>query len=132
MKAVAARPERVWALARLALEVAAKLIPHLQPHAAVLAPLNACITAEYGGQIADASGVPEVKVIARWAGQAAALAHTIHAGASDDVGGDGIGIAELAAGIIQHVDAWSELDSWARVLAAALTDQPDHGDGALR
>lgn len=105
VKAVAARPERVWVLARLALEVAAKLIPHLQPHAAVLAPLNACITAEYGGQIADASGVPEVKVIARWAGQAAALAHTIHASASDDVGGDGMGIAELAAGIIQHVDA---------------------------
>ena len=129
---VAARPERAWALACLALETAVRLIPHLQPHAALLTPLNARITAEYGGQIADASCIPEVKVIARWASQAAALAHTIHAGASDDVGGDGMGISELAAGIIQHVDACSELDSWARVLTAALTNQTDHGDGALR
>lgn len=122
-KAVAARPERAWALARMALETAAKLIPHLQPHAALLSPLNAPVVAEYGRQIADASGIPEVKVIARWAGQAAALAHTIHSRASDTIGADGQGIAELAAGILQHVDGCAELESWLRVLAAALADE---------
>jgi hypothetical protein len=122
-KAVAARPERAWALARMALEETAKLIPHLQPHAALLSPLNAPVIAEYGRQIADASGIPEVKVIARWAGQAAALAYTIHSRASGNIGADGPGIAELAAGILQHVDGCAELESWLRVLAAALADE---------
>ena len=105
-KAIAARPERAWAL-----EAAVRLVPQLQPHAAILSPLNAPVAAEYGHQIADASGIPEVKVIAGWAGQTAALAHMIYAGASENIGSDGKGIAELAAGILQHVDGCGELDS---------------------
>lgn len=127
-KAVAARPERAWALARLALEAAVRLVPQLQPHAAILSPLNAPVAAEYGHQIADASGIPEVKVIAGWAGQTAALAHMIYAGASEDIGSDGKGIAELAAGILQHVDGCGELDSWTRLLAAALADEAAQGN----
>jgi hypothetical protein len=122
-EAVAARPERAWALACLALETAVRLIPHLQPHAALLSPLNAPVAAEYGGQIADASGIPEVKIIARWAGRAAEIAHAIHGGASEDVGSNGKGIAELVAGILQSVDGCAELESWGRVLAAALADE---------
>jgi hypothetical protein len=117
--AVAARPERAWTLARMALETAARLVPQLQPHAALLGPQNAAVVAEYGGQIADASSIPEVKVVARWAGQAVRLALTIHDGLSDAVGGDGQALAELAAGILQQVDTLDELDSWARLLAAA-------------
>ena len=127
-KAVAARPERAWALARLALEAAVRLVPQLQPHAAILSPLNAPVAAEYGHQIADASGIPEVKVIAGWAGQTAALAHMIYAGASEDVGGDGKGIAELAAGISQSVEGYAELELWSRVLAAALADERAQGN----
>ena len=126
-KAVATRPERAWALARLALEAAVRLVPQLQPHAAILSPLNAPVAAEYSYQIADASGIPEVKVIAGWAGQTAALAHMIYAGASEDIGSDGKGIAELAAGILQHVDGCGELDSWTRLLAAALADEAGQG-----
>ena len=127
-KAVAARPERAWALARLALEAAARLVPQLQPHAALLSPLNAPVAAEYAGQIADASGIPEVKIIARWAGRAAEIAQAIHAGASEDIGGDGKGVAELAAGILQQVERYSELEAWNRVLAAALADEAAQGN----
>ena len=126
--AVAARPERAWAVARLALEVAAKLIPHLQPHAALLSPLSAPVVAEYGRQIADASQIAEVKIIARWAGRAAEIAHAIHGGASEDIGGDGKGVAELAAGILQQVERYSELEAWNRVLAAALADEAAQGN----
>ncbi len=125
---VAARPERAWALACLALETAVRLIPHLQPHAALLSPLSAPVVAEYGRQIADASQIAEVKIIARWAGRTAEIAHMIYAGASEDIGGDGKGMAELAAGILQHVDGCAELESWVRVLAATLADEAEQGD----
>ena len=125
---VAARPERAWALACLALETAVRLIPHLQPHAALLSPLSAPVVAEYGRQIADASQIAEVKIIARWAGRAAEIAHAIHGGASEDIGGDGKGVAELAAGILQQVERYSELEAWNRVLAAALADEAAQGN----
>jgi hypothetical protein len=125
---VAARPERAWALACLALETAVRLIPHLQPHAALLSPLSAPVVAEYGRQIADASQIAEVKIIARWAGRTAEIAHTIHGGASENIGCDGKGMAELAAGILQHVDGCAELESWVRVLAATLADEAEQGD----
>ncbi len=48
-EAVAARPERAWALACLALETAVRLIPHLQPHAALLSPLSAPLWALIAG-----------------------------------------------------------------------------------
>ena len=127
-KAIAARPERAWALARLALEAAARLVPQLQPHAALLSPLSAPVVAEYGRQIADASQIAEVKIIARWAGRTAEIAHMIYAGASENIGCDGKGMAELAAGILQHVDGCAELESWVRVLAATLADEAEQGD----